>query len=76
MVTLVFKTDADRRKHNEKCKLYMREYYKKNDGKTKSGIGYYLRKYKKNDDIMKIYNDKSLTKVEKLTAMRKYNKTI
>jgi hypothetical protein len=63
----------DKEKHNEQCRLLMKKNYDECNGKEKSILKYYKRKYKDDDSVMIIMNDKDLDICEKVKQIKILN---
>lgn len=68
-----FKTEEQRLEHNKKCAEYAKKSYHTADGKAKSLIKYYKKKYADDEYIMSLVKDTDMTPVEKVKKMKMYN---
>jgi len=60
-------------KHNEKSRRLMKVNYYQKNGKVKSSLKYYKRKFFNNQDAMKILNDETLTADDMLYKIKVFN---
>jgi hypothetical protein len=65
--------EEKRQKHNELSRKIMKKNYDECNGKEKSILKYYKRKYKDDDSVMSIMNDKELDICEKVKQIKILN---
>ena len=59
--------------HHKKCRELMKKNYYEKDGKTKSALKYYMRKFRNIEEPMKIIENEKLGDAEKLNQLKLYN---
>jgi len=59
--------------HHKKCRELMKKNYYEKDGKTKSALKYYKRKFRGIGEPMKIIENENLDDAEKLNQLKLYN---
>lgn len=73
MPSLIFKTDEQRQEHNERCRHAMRKTYDTCNGREKSSLKYYKRKYADDEEAMSILMNPDIDVCEKAKQMKIYN---
>jgi hypothetical protein len=68
-------TEETRKIHNEKQRLKAYDRYHENHEVMRaiSSLKYYRRKYKDDENVLQILNEKDMSAIEKLKNIKKYN---
>lgn len=75
MPTNRYKNEEEHTKHKEQCRKLMKRNYYEQNGKAKSGIKYYKRKYADDEYALSIIANQDITIQEKLKQLKTYNFT-
>tara|TARA_Y100000780_G_C13578457_1_gene375755 strand:+ start:564 stop:797 length:234 start_codon:yes stop_codon:yes gene_type:complete len=61
--------------HNKRCRESMKKLYHEKNGKLKSSLKYYKRKYRDDETVHNILHNDEITDIERLKELKIYNLT-